>query len=398
MYISAVISEFNPFHLGHKYFIDRIRQNGTTHVIAVMSGNFVQRGEPAILSKWARTEFILNCGVDLVIEIPVSKSISTAEKYAYNGVKIVDAIGCVDSLCFGSECGNMDLLLELSKILSDDNIISYIKKFLKQGITYAKAREMAVKLLMGEKFELLIRQPNNILAVEYIKAVNKIGCGVCLNTIMRNGAGHDSKGSSDDGIISALEIRDLMRSKKQVDRFVPKVCMDIIEREISLKRAPSDLIYTERAILSKLRSMDIETLSKLPDISEGIEYRILNAVKTAGSLEELYFKIKTKRYTMSRIKRIILSAFLDINKDCQSMDVPYIRVLGFNDKGAEVLKQMKHKAKLPVVTNFCDVKKLNRECVYTFETESKASDLYSLMLPKVMDCGRDKTSKIIVIK
>lgn len=397
MKISAVISEFNPFHLGHQYLINKIRENGTTHIVAVMSGNFVQRGEPAMFSKWSRAKMALTSGVDLVIEIPVAMSVSTAQRYAYKGIEIVNSLGCVDALCFGSECGDTKALEIVSDALLENHIFDDIKSYLSRGMTYAKARECAIGERLGLGFKGIVCQPNNILAIEYIKAIKQMKCEFSFETISRVGAQHDSKNRSGDGIVSASLIRDFVKKNIEICGYVPSESEKIILRETELGNAPADILNVERAVLAKMRSLDVQDILNLPDISEGIEHRILNAVKDARSIDDLYFKIKTKRYTMSRIRRIVLSSLLGITNKAQEAGVPYIRVLGFSQRGKDVLALMKNTAKLPVISSYSQVKRLGVECEKAFELENKTSNLYSLMTPKVQPCDMEKTSKIIVI-
>ena len=291
MKISAVISEFNPFHLGHQYLINKIRENGTTHIVAVMSGNFVQRGEPAMFSKWSRAKMALTSGVDLVIEIPVAMSVSTAQRYAYKGIEIVNSLGCVDALCFGSECGDTKALEIVSDALLENHIFDDIKSYLSRGMTYAKARECAIDERLGLGFKGIVCQPNNILAIEYIKAIKQMKCEFSFETISRVGAQHDSKNRSGDGIVSASLIRDFVKKNIEICGYVPSESEKIILRETELGNAPADILNVERAVLAKMRSLDVQDILNLPDISEGIEHRILNAVKDARSIDDLYFKI-----------------------------------------------------------------------------------------------------------
>ena len=387
MKICAVISEFNPFHLGHKYIIENIRKNGVTHVVAIMSGNFVQRGEPAIISKAARTKMALQNGVDLVIEIPTVWSVSTAEKYAFAGVSIANALGCVDVLGFGSECGNIDALNEIQNIFETQNFSDALKKHLSYGLTFAKAREIAVKECLGDSFAKILQSPNNTLGIEYIKALKQLGCcDIEPFTIKRA-----------ENYKSASFIRKLIDNKDySFEKYVPKNSYVIME-QINNSKAPATLGYAQRAIISKLRTMDIEDISKLPDISEGLENRIYKAIQTSISLRELMDKIKTKRYTMARIKRIILSAYLGITSEMQNSTIPYIRILGTNSKGLEILKKAKSTSMLPIVSRYSDVSKLSDEAKFVFQKECLFMDLYNAITPQISPCGEEQKFKMIKV-
>ena len=186
----GVVSEFNPFHRGHEFLLKEIRRKGYSHIVAVMSGNYVQRGEPAIFSKWARTKMALQCGVDLVIELPLPWSLSGAERFAFGGVSCLHSLNCVDALAFGSECGEIESLMKLALLLNSDEFKNEVQKQLKNGSSFAVARKMAVAELVGENSAALMDSPNNILGIEYCKALIKLSSQIRPFTIKRIGAGH----------------------------------------------------------------------------------------------------------------------------------------------------------------------------------------------------------------
>lgn len=351
--ISGIICEFNPFHQGHKYLIDTVKNDGA--VVCAMSGNFVQRGEFAVFDKFTRAKTAVENGADLVIEIPCAYSLKSAEGFARAGVRLLEATNTVEQIAFGAECDNIELLKETAKqvILKDEQI----KQELKSGISYPAARRKAV----GSE---LLDMPNNILAIEYLKATS-LPC----TAVKRIGEGHDT----DDRIYSASAIR----------------------KELSLDEICS-LKNCEVAVLSKLRTMTAEDFLCIEDVSEGLENRIVDAVSTSLSIEELYDKIKTKRYAHSRIRRIILKAYLGVTKDF-SQEVPYIRVLAFNDRGREILAQMKKKADLPIISRYSDVSSLNKYGKKLFELECKCTDLYNLGYKNPLPCGTEQRSKVVIV-
>lgn len=351
---TGIICEFNPFHSGHKYLIDTVKEHSQA-VICVMSGNFVQRGEFAVYNKFRRTRTALENGADLVIELPCVYSLMSAEGFAENAVKLLEATNAADEIAFGAECDNIELLKSVADKISLCG--NDIKTELKKGISYPAARRNAV----GSS---ILDTPNNILAVEYLRHTN-LPC----KAIRRIGKGHDS----DDEIYSASEIR------KNLDS--DEIC--------TLKNC-------EKAVLAKLRTMNRSDFLNIEDVSEGLENRIIQAVKVSANLDELYSNIKTKRYTHSRIRRIILRAYLGITKD-YSYNPPYIRVLGFNKKGKELLGEMKKNATLPIISRYADVKNLDEYGRKLFELECRCTDLYNLGFLKPMPCGTEKTSQIIVI-
>ncbi len=394
MKICAVIAEFNPFHNGHKYLVDEIRKKGFTHVIAVMSGNFVQRGEPAIISKKARAETALKNGIDLIVEIPSVWSVSTSEKYAFAGVQIANSLGCADFLAFGSECGNTHPLKKIAQALKSEKFPVCLKNHLSKGMTFAKAREIALSELISDPDAIKqIRLPNNILGIEYLKAIDKICAKLTPVTIPRI---KSSPSSGNESYLSASKIREIItQGDESYRKYVPDSSFEIISREIQNLNAPNKLENAEQAILYKLRIMSKNEISALPDISEGLENRIFKYAKNSSSLNELFFNIKTKRYTMSRIKRIILSAYLGITNELQNKNIPYIKILGINKNGLEVLKKAKCTAALPIVSKYSEILKLGCNARKIFDAECRAADLYSFFSPKIRQCGEEQSFGII---
>ncbi len=395
MLVAGIVSEYNPFHLGHAAHISQTRLAGATHVVAVMSGNFVQRGEPAVLSKWARARQALENGADLVIELPLPWALSGAERFAYGSVALLDALGA-DLLSFGSECGNAAELERAARALGSPALREALRSGLKDGSTFAKARQSAIHSLCDEKTALLLREPNNILGIEYIKALHKLGSKMTPFTIQRIGAAHDAP-QAESGIASASMIRSLIQSGGDFAAHMPKAAADILKAEISSGRAPADILRIERAILAKLRTMSREEFGSLPDVSEGLENRIYAAVRKASTLEELYDSVKTKRYTHARIRRIILSAFLGLNSSLSDGVPPYLRVIGFNSRGLEILHSAKMTTKLPIITNSSDILSLDSKARNMIELEGRSADLFALCMPHAAPCGLDMTTGIISV-
>lgn len=391
----GIVAEFNPFHNGHKYLTDSLKSENDT-VTAVMSGSFVQRGECACVSSYERTEMALRNGVDLVLSLPVQYSTATAERFAYGGIKTLLSLGVIDSIGFGSECGDEIALYRCAEALLSENFSEYVNKYLETGVSFPVARQKAVSDMADVETGDVLETPNNILGVEYIKSIISGGYDVSVRTVSRKGASHDSQ-ESEGGICSASLLRQMLDDKSDVSSYVPDATVEILNKAILDGKAPSDFGRLEGAVLYRLRTMSLEEIAALPDVSEGLEYRIYEAVRTSVDLEEILEKIKTRRYTHSRLRRIILCAFLGITRADVQMDVPYVRVLGFNQKGAALLKQAKAKATLPVITKSSEIKNLDENAKRCFELECRARDLFSLALPQRDICGREMTDKIIVL-
>ncbi len=392
----GIVAEFNPFHNGHKYLIDTIKNNGENTVTVVMSESFVQRGECACVSPNARTRMALQCGADLVLSLPVPYATASAERFALGGLSVLGGLGCVDALTFGAECGNAEKLKKCATVLVSSKFSVVLEKYLNEGVSFPVARQKAVEEESSKEIAEILSSPNNILGVEYIKAIKKLGLNMDVNPITRKGVAHDSEEASGD-FCSASAIREMLENKKPFGDFLPEETFKILNEEIKNKKAPASFSKLETAILYKLRSMSIEDFKELPDVSEGLEYRLFDAVKTSVYLEEILEKVKTKRYTHSRIRRIIICAFLGIKKEDVQAPVPFIRVLGFNENGAKVLKKAKETATLPIVTKSSEINALGESAKRVFELECFARDMLSLALPVRDEFGKEMTDKLIVL-
>lgn len=390
MLISAIISEYNPFHNGHKFLIDKIRELGTTHVVAIMSGNFVQRGDVAIANKRDRTKSALLNGVDLVIELPTPYAMSCAETFAKNAVFIANSLGCIDYLCFGSESGSIDDLSKAADISYSDNIQSEIRNQLLSGVSYPKAKVTAINQIYEDIDTELFSSPNNILAIEYIHALNKLNSSIKPITICRN-INHDSD-KIYKNIASASLIRKMMyNDNSDYNSFIPQSTWNIYHNLNLDGFFPSKLDYLDRVVLYKLRNCTHEYLHKIPDVSEGLENRILNCVNTANSINSLLDMIKTKRYTYVRIRRIILSCLLGLTRELQSSAPPYLRVLGFNDRGIQIMNKIKHLSSLPIVIRASDIYNLDKSAQTLYSFESRCTDIYGLSSKHISTCGLEYT-------
>lgn len=392
----GIVAEFNPFHNGHKYLIDVVKSNGENTVTVVMSESFVQRGECAVMSPYARAKAALMCGADLVLSLPVPYATSSAERFALGGLSVLGGLGCVDSLAFGAECDDAVLLKKCAHALVSPKLSVALEKYLGEGLSFPVARQNAVNDIFGKAVADVLSSPNNILGVEYIKAINKLKLDMEICPIIRKGVEHDSK-AVNENFCSASAVREMLTSGNDFERFLPKEAFEIIINEMNKNKAPASLRNIESAILYKLRSMSVEELRELPDVGEGLEYRFYDAVKTSSYLDEILEKVKTKRYTHSRLRRIVICAFLGIKKKDVEAPVPYIRVLGFNENGSRLLKTAKKSSTLPVVTKSSEIGSLGDGAKRVFELECFARDMLSLALPEPDACGKEMTDKIIVI-
>ncbi len=384
--VIGIIAELNPLHSGHKYLISEAKKHGT--VVCVISGNFVQRGDTAFFEKRLRTEAALKCGADLVIELPICYSMSTAQNFALGGVTLLNAIGC-DTIMFGSECGDIDKLLKASQILTSSQFSKKLPCYLEKGITFAAARQKAAEDCGCQKG--ILEGANNNLGIEYITAARNINSNISFKTVKRLGAMHDSD-TMDGDFVSASALRDKLKQGKFSDceKYFPSETVNLFKNADY-----SDISRIETAILATLRTKTLDELSSLPDLSEGMENKLFSQIKTAVSLDGLYNGIKVKRYTLARIRRIVLSAFLGIDNRLFLKTPPYMRVLGFNKTGEALLRQNKEASPIPVVMRVNEIENLSDDAKYVFALECRATDLYALSLNTPNECGIEYKAGII---
>lgn len=398
MKIGGIVAEYNPFHNGHKYQLQKSVEMGElTHTVAVMSSNYVQRGETAVVSKWARAEMAVRNGIDLVIELPTLWSTSYAQRFAEGAVSLLDALGCVDTLSFGSECGNIDELIACKNAINSEEVSKKLKENLDIGLGFATARAEALRSICGNRFFDILDGANNTLGIEYLNALDRLGSDIVPMTVKRKGAHHDSI-MRNESFASASEIRKMLREgNKEWENYVPLSVAEVYNREAEKEQAPCLNEKLELSILCRMRQLSAEDIGLSPDISEGIEYRIHDAALKARTLDELYALAKTKRYSHARIRRIVLHAFMGFVADDYKGNPPYIHVLAMNDKGKEILKEAKEKAKLPIVTKASDFDELDDYGRHVFSLEDMCTDVFSLSSPAILPCGREKTNGIIVL-
>ena len=303
MKIVGIICEYNPFHSGHKKQFDMIRQNfgEDCAIVCLMSGNFVQRGHPAIFDKSLRVQAALSCGADLVLELPVTCALSSAEGFAAGGVEILS--GFCDYLCFGAETGNEESLMNTAKLLLSPAFPPVLRACLETGISFPAAREQAVEKLGGN--HELLKNPNDILAVEYCKAILSQGSAMRPFPIHRGGDYHTAE--ADPNNPSATSIREMLTSMEDWANYVPANVYDLY-----WSSSVHTLKNGEQAILYRLRTMTDEEFEALPYGSEGLWRRFMHACRKYATLEEILNAVKTKRYTRTRLDRMVMCAFLGI--------------------------------------------------------------------------------------
>ena len=405
--VLGIIGEYNPFHNGHLYHLNESKKiTGANYTVAVISGNFVQRGNVALIDKWSRAKMAILNGVDLVLELPCIYSISSAENFASGAIKILNSLKIVDAVSFGSEINDMSVLKEFATILTEepDEYKSLLAHELSKGISFPKARENALLMYLNDirKYANVLSSPNNILAIEYLKALMLSNSNIEPVTIKRKGPGYNSN-MVVDNLASGTAIRRFIENRNfySLDKVLPQVSYDILSDAIKKGHYVSGLERFEKEIIFTLRRMTIAEIANLPDVSEGLENSLKNAANSCNNLAEFRKLVKSKRYTQTRIDRILLYALLGFTKydmeDSKKVD-PYIRVLGFNSKGEELLSEIcKENKKLQVVTsvkNFMSTCR-NKKLLMMLEKDIQATNTYTLGYEYDSFSNLDYTTKLI---
>jgi len=369
MKVLGIVAEYNPFHAGHLYHINKSRErSGADAVVAVMSGDFVQRGSAAVYDKFARAEAAVRCGVSLVLELPLPWCVSSAEGFARGAVGMLEACGIVDIISFGSECGDMAELSALAKALNELEGSAALKTALEGGTPFAAARQQALAALVGEERSALLKDPNNILAVEYIRALR--GSIECM-TVQRCFGRHDGAGS-------ASELRAALERGEDIFTQLPEAAAAVFARETELGSGPVLSVGLEQALMARLRMLPPVAFASLPDAGEGLENLLYRAVREEPTLERAAMRCKSRRYALARIRRMLLGAALGLEKGMNDGIPPYLRVLAADNVGCKVLSAMKKTAARPILGKAGGIRELDAEAVRVFELGSRAHDFWVL--------------------
>lgn len=379
MSIVGIIAEYNPFHNGHVYHLKAAKElSGADRAIVVMSGDFVQRGEPAMFDKHLRAKWALQNGADMVLLLPAVFSLASAQAFASGGVGVLHGTGIVDHIAFGSESGDTAALQRASKLADDesDELKQLIRANLNSGLSYPDARAKAWQKHMEEG--TLLSSPNDILGIEYIRALNALGSNISPVAVPRTGPRHDSSELT-DGFASASAIRSVLLSGAYPVGLVP----DGVHNDILTQTAPGCGLRTpqnlSRETVYALRRMTKEQLSALPDVSEGLENLLYSACRQHGDIVSVLEQVKSRRYTMARLKRICMCALLGVyGSPMDKLDWLYIRVLGIRKDAMHLLSRMNEKASLPIVTRYADAEQLSHSQRNMLETDLLASDIASM--------------------
>ena len=380
MKTAGIICEYNPFHRGHAWQIGEARRllGAETAIICAMSGDFVQRGDFAVMRAHARAEAAVRGGANLVLELPLPWAISSAEGFARGGVAVLEAAGLVDTLVFGSECGDTMRLRRTAAALLSGDFSEKLRERLAEGTSFAAAREAAARELIGDSADVL-REPNDILGVEYCKALLQSGSTIAPLALPRKAVGHNDGAAA--GFASASHIRELLVRGEDASSFLTEESAAVYAREREAGRAPVTMANAERAMLSRLRMMDEKDFARYDGGNEGLYRRFADVARTAPSIDALLSAVKTKRYAYARLRRLLLAAYLGVAAEDVPQRMPYLRVLAFNERGRALLKRMKQTARVPVLIRSADVRALDAPAQRLFTLTARAEDQYALAYP-----------------
>ena len=379
MKLMAVICEYNPFHKGHEYQLKTQKEAlSADGVVCLMSGSFVQRGAPAVYDKWTRAKMAVQSGADLVLELPVVYSAQSAKRFAYGAISLLNALGCIDALSFGSECGDILKLQKTSDLVFSDDFLSLTAEEMKRGISFPAARTNVLQTHYPTVDATLLSSPNNILALEYLNALKTLKSTIVPTTLKRN-----------THFASASFIREKMACNQSVAQLVPDLTQ------------PESIHYSQTAfdqlVAYQLLKETPESLKKIADVAEGLEHRILKYARESTSANALAEKVKTKRYTRTRIDRIFVNMLLGITDSDTELAPQYARLLAFNKQGTEILNKMADTAQIPIITKMADATPVNSDFAHMLEKDLLATDIYAL-LTEEKSAGKDFTTSPIYIK
>lgn len=408
--VLGIVAEYNPFHNGHLYHLEQSKKiTGATYTVAIMGGGFTQRGSTSLIDKWNKAKCALENGIDLVLELPVLYATSSAENFAEGCIKILDSLQVVDYVSFGTEINNIQILDKIACVLHNEpkefkNLLSHE---LNKGLSYPKARENALMMYLNDirKYLNVLSSPNNILGIEYLKALKKYNSNITPVSISRFETGYNDIGYSGN-MASSTAIRNIIKNNglQILNKLVPENTYNILIKNIKLGHFISDLSVFEKQIIYNLRKMSIPEIAELQDVSEGLEYALKNSANSCNSLVEFLNIIKSKRYTSTRIQRILLYSLLGITKKdivLSKKALPYLRVLGFNQKGKFLISEaVKANPKLQIITSvkrFID-NNTNKNLQIMLNKDIWATNIFTLGYEYDSWSNLDYTQKIISLE
>ena len=406
--VLGIIAEYNPFHNGHLLHLEKSKKIcDAQYSVCVMSGNFVQRGNTSVVNKWVKAEMALKSGVDLVLELPTVYSISSAENFAEGAIKLLNSLKIVDTVSFGSENSDINVLNRISSVLQEEpkQYLELLNSELKKGLSFPKARENAILLYLNdEKYLNILNQPNNTLAIEYLKALKKYKSHISPISVKREKVFYNSNCIVDE-YASATAIRNMIIHEQfnDIRKVVPTSSYNLLMDEIEKGHLVIDISKFEKEILYAIRRLSADDIKNIPEVTEGLENAIKNASNSCNNLSELINIVKSKRYTQTRIQRILLYILLNITKKDMYLsrkNIPYARILGYSPQGKELISEIyRANPKITLITsvkNFLDSSN-NKTYKYMLNKDILATNIYTLAYNNNSTANLDYTKKIVTL-
>lgn len=406
--VAGIIAEYNPFHNGHYYHIQRTKElTGTENIVAVISGNFTQRGEPSIVNKWSKAYMAICGGADLVIELPTIYAVSSAENFASGAIKILNELKIVDELSFGAESKELSTLNNIANVLCDEpkQYLTILSHELSKGISYPKARENAILMYLNDikRYANILNSPNNILAIEYLKSIKRQRCNIEPVMVERKKVYYNEERIVDE-FASSTGIRKLLSNREfeEIKKVIPRSSYKILANDYNNLGPIIGLKCFEKEIVYELRKMTISQIANLPDVTEGLEYAIKKAVDETNSINQIIDSVKSKRYTQTRIQRILIYALLGITKQDMEMSkkaIPYVRVLGFTQKGKDLISRAtRENPKLKIITSVkkFEEKESNKNLKRMLDIDKYATNVFTEGYQEESKANLDYTQNIII--
>ena len=407
--VLGIIAEYNPFHNGHLYQIEEAKkQTGAEYVVAIISGNYTQRGNSSLVNKWIKAQMAIENGVDIVLELPTIYSVSSAENFAEGAIKILDSLKIVDTLCFGAETDDFAALNNIANVLYNEpkEYSAILNHELGKGLSYPKARENALMMYLNDikRYANIMSGSNNILGIEYLKALKRLKSEMKPFSVQRKKVYYNDEKIIDE-FASSTAIRKLVATEQYDDlrKVMPRNSYMLLKEEIRKGNYVLDLVKYEKEILYNVRKMTIKEIAEIPDVTEGLENLIKNAANSCNSLIDFVNIVKSKRYTQTRIQRILVYILLGITKKDMANSkkvIPYARVLGFNARGKEMLSDICNiNPRIQMITSvkkFTD-QNTNKILKEMLEKDIFATDIYTLGYEYDSWANLDYTNKLVII-
>ena len=382
MKICGIIAEYNPFHTGHAYHIQKTREilGENTAIVCIMSGNFVQRGDAAIMEKYQRARAAARCGADLVLEMPLSAALSSAAGFAWGGIELLHKLSCVDYLSFGSECGDLQALTETAQLLKSEELSAHLRDALRSGLSYAAAQQEALSFI-SPKHAHLLETANNTLGIEYLCALQAMKSPIKPITITRVGAGHDAESLSQSQHPSASALRKMIfhGASSSCFPYLPAESAEELYTALNLKSAPAALAQSSSAMLSYFRRLSPAEIEQFTGGDEGFANRLYQAIRSERDFDSICQAAQTRCYPLARIRRTLLRIYLSLN-DTIPPEALYGRILAIGPSGRRILRAINSSA-LPLITKPVTERKLPSELQPLLHLDELSDDLYALMQP-----------------